>query len=135
MDHKWLRAYLIAKLVEVVDEGAGAGCLVRLLLLDYVEGSTQELTTADGGGEEHAVVEYALIVALNGMVEVRPVDEDSNLLRSIRPFHSIHSGGMLPEKGISKIPGVSPPGAANMLCSGCDWELESSKVESGARAG
>src|SRR5215210_5354966 len=107
-----LGAHLVAKLVEVVDKGAGAGgsagssagssAVVRLLLLDDVEGGAQELAVANSGGQEDAVIEDALVVALYGVVEVRPVDEDRDLFHCVRTSHDSHNVRMLPEKETCK---------------------------------
>jgi hypothetical protein len=61
------------------------------LFLDDIESGAQELAVANGGIEEYAVVEDALVVAFYGMVEVRPVDKDRDLLHRIWVIHSSHS--------------------------------------------
>src|SRR5215213_2486745 len=81
--HERLGAHLVAELVEVVDEGARRRRplrLVGLLLLDYVEGGPEKLPFPNGCREESGVVEDALVVVLDRMVEVGPVDEDGNPL-------------------------------------------------------
>src|SRR5215207_2677273 len=78
-----LGSYLVAELVEVVDEGARRGRplpLFGLLFLDDVEGGPQELPVSDGRREEPVVVEDALVVVLDRVVEIRPVDEDGHPL-------------------------------------------------------
>src|SRR5918997_6121600 len=62
--HERLGAYLVAELVEVVDEGARRGrplSLIGLLLLDDVEGCPEQLPVTDGRREEPGVVEDALV--------------------------------------------------------------------------
>src|SRR5215210_4482356 len=108
VDDERLGAHLVTELVEVVDKGAGAGgsagssAVVRLLLLDDVEGGAQELAVANSGGQEDAVIEDALEVALYGVVEVRPVDEDRDLFHCVRTSHGSHNVRMLPEKETRK---------------------------------
>src|SRR5918999_4585546 len=87
--HERFGAYLVAELVEVVDEGARRGrplSLVNLLLLDDVESDPKQLPVSHGRREEPGVVEDALVVVLDRMVEVSPVDEDGHPLCS-SPFH------------------------------------------------
>jgi hypothetical protein len=121
VDDERLRAHLIAELVEVVDEGAGARDFVRLLLLDDVEGCAQELPAARGGGEKDAIVKDAFVVAFYGVVQVRPVDEDGDLLRRIWPFRSSHSAACYQKKGLHKgLRCTSPHGIADMICSGLE---------------
>jgi hypothetical protein len=118
VDDERLGAHLVAKLVEVVDEGAGTGssansaAVVRLLLLDDVEGGAQELAVADGGSEEDAVIQDALVVALYGVVKVRSVDEDRDLLHCVRTSHGSHNARMLPEKETRKDRSVTVPARA-----------------------
>src|ERR671921_1670759 len=85
-----LGAYLVAELVEVVDEGARRGRALRLLgllLLDDVERCPQELSVPDGRGEKPGVVQNALVVVLDRVVEVGPVDEHGDPFCG-SPFHS-----------------------------------------------
>src|ERR687894_2609418 len=87
--HERLGAYLVAELVEVVDEGARRGrplSLIGLLLLDDVEGCPEQLPVTDGRREEPGVVEDALVVVLDRVVEVGPVDEDGHPFCT-SPFH------------------------------------------------
>src|SRR5919112_3573528 len=108
VDDERLGAHLVAELVEVINKGAGAGspagssAVVCLLLLDDVEGGAQELAVADGGSQENAIIQDALVVALYGMIEVRPVDEDRNLFYCVRTSHGSHNACMLPEKETRK---------------------------------
>src|SRR5215204_1446537 len=87
--HERLGAYLVAELVEVVDEGARR-CrhlsLVGLLLLDDVKGGPKQLPVSDGRREEPGVVEDAFVVVLDRMVEVSPIDEDGHPFCT-SPFH------------------------------------------------
>ena len=82
VDEEGFGADFVAEPVQVVDERAGRGGsgVVRLLLLYYVEGRAQQLTTVRGGGEQHPVVEDSLEIVLDGVVEVRAVHEDHDAL-------------------------------------------------------
>src|SRR5215203_2385399 len=87
--HERLGAYLVAELVEVVDEGARRGrplSLIGLLLLDDVESGPKYFPGSDGRREEPGVVEDAFVVVLDRVVEVSPVDEDGHPFCT-SPFH------------------------------------------------
>src|SRR5215211_4117468 len=87
--HERLGAYLVAELVEVVDEGSRRVrplSIIGLLLLDEVESRPEELPVPDGRREEPGVIEDAFVVVLDRVVKVRPVDEDGDPLCG-SPFH------------------------------------------------
>src|ERR671912_24875 len=86
--HERFGAYLVAELVEVIDEGPRRSplSLLGLLLLDDVESSPEELPVPDRRREEPGIVEDAFVVVLDRVVEVRPVDEDGHPLCT-SPFH------------------------------------------------